>query len=114
MGCLSRASWTRDWKLLVESHSGSFNFDPKNAPINPLTGSPINSWYRRGETWTGIFGDIATTVDECRAECVGAYFMSDMELLAMFGYTDDTEITGRDCELPFFQDVSSLTVYSGI
>lgn len=85
-------------KLLIENQSGGFNFNAKNPPTNPLTGNPIDSWYRYGQTWTGIFGDIATTVDECRAECVGAYLLSDMELLAMFGYTDETEIMGRDCE----------------
>jgi len=90
-------------KLLVESHSSEFNFDSKNAPINPLTGNPVDSWYKQGQTWTGLFGDIATTVDECRAECVGAYLLSDMELLAMFGYTDDTEVTGRDCESPYLE-----------
>lgn len=85
-------------KLLTENHSGVYNFDTKNPPINPLTGKCIDSWYKQGQTWTGLFGDIATTVDECRAECVGAYLLSDMELLAMFGYTDKTEITGKDCK----------------
>ena len=85
-------------KLLVEKQSGGFNFDAKNPPVSPVTGNPIDSWYKPGQTWTGLFGDIATTVDECRAECVGAYLLSDMELLAMFGYTNETEITGRDCE----------------
>ncbi|KAE9364218.1 dipeptidyl peptidase III [Stipitochalara longipes BDJ] len=92
-------------KLLVENHSSGFNFDSKNAPINPLTGNPINSWYKHGQTWTGLFGDIATTVDECRAECVGAYLLSDMELLAMFGYNDDTEITGRDLEYNMYMQL---------
>jgi len=101
-------------KLLVENQSGGFNFDSKNPPINPLTGKPINSWYKHGQTWTGLFGDIATTVDECRAECVGAYLLSDMELLAMFGYTDETEITGRDCESTFFLKFLLLTYLSGV
>jgi dipeptidyl-peptidase III len=85
-------------KLLMEDESGNFNFDKNEPPINPLTGKPIESWYRPGQTWTGLFGDIATTVDECRAEIVGAYLMSDLELLEMFGYTSDSEITGKDCE----------------
>ena len=101
-------------KLLVENPSGGFNFDPRNPPINPLTGKPINSWYKHGQTWTGIFGEIATTVDECHAECVGAYLLSDMELLAMFGYTDETEITGRDRESSCFKKVLALTCCSGI
>lgn len=83
-------------KLLAEDRSGCFNFDAQNPPTNPLTGNPIDSWYRPGQTWTGLFGDIATSVDECRAECVGAYLMSDMELLALFGFSEMTEIQGSD------------------
>jgi len=37
-------------KLPVESQSGQFNFDSKNSPINPLTGKPIDSWYKHGQT----------------------------------------------------------------
>lgn len=84
-------------KLLAEDGPGSFNFDFQNPPINPLTGKPIDSWYRPGQTWTGLFGDIATSVDECRAECVGAYLMSEMDLLALFGFSETTEIQGSDC-----------------
>ncbi|KAK5015820.1 hypothetical protein LTR39_002412, partial [Cryomyces antarcticus] len=83
-------------KLLMENSNGSFNFDIQNPPINPLTNRPISSWYRPGQTWTGLFKDIATSVDECRAECVGAYLMSDEELLGIFGYTDETKITCKD------------------
>lgn len=86
-------------KLLAEDGDGSFNFDAQNPPINLLTGKPIDSWYRPGQTWTGLFGDIATSVDECRAECVGAYLMSEMELLALFGFSETTEIKGSDCAL---------------
>ncbi|PON27672.1 dipeptidyl-peptidase 3 [Trichoderma gamsii] len=49
-----------------------------------------------GQTWTGQFGDLATTVDECRAEFVGAYLMDDSELLALFGFTDSSEICAED------------------
>ena len=85
-------------KLLTENPSGVFNFDGCHPPLNPLTGKPISCWYRPSQTWTGLFGDIATSVDECRAECVGAYLMSDMELLSMFDYTSESDITGRDCK----------------
>ena len=82
--------------MLTQGGPESFNFDPKNPLVNLLTGEAIRSWYRPGQTRTGLFGDIATTVDECRAELVGAYFMSDTELLEMFGFTDDSEITADD------------------
>lgn len=79
-------------RMLTQDGPESFNFDPKHPPINPLNGEAIRSWYRPGQTWTGLFGDIATTVDECRAELVGAYLMSDKELLEMFGFTNDSDI----------------------
>lgn len=50
----------------------------------------------------GGFQDIATSVDECRAECVGAYLMSEEDLLALCGYTDDGPVkpADRTCNLP--------------
>ena len=85
-------------KFLEKDRLGNFNFDATAPPLSPVTNKPIDSWYGPDETWTGIFGAIATSVDECRAECIGAYFMSDMELLALFGYTEHSPITGQDRE----------------
>ena len=82
-------------KMMAEE-DGKFNFDKSNPPVNPLNKQSITSWYRPGQTWTGVFGDLATTVDECRAELVGAYLMDDLELLALFGYTSETDITAHD------------------
>ena len=82
-------------KMMAEE-DGKFNFDTNNPPVNPLDKKSITSWYRSGQTWTGVFGDLATTVDECRAELVGAYLMDDLELLALFGYTSESEITAQD------------------
>lgn len=59
-----------------------------------------------------MFGELATTVDECRAELVGAYLMDDAELLAMFGFTADSEITAQDRKtercLNFLEEQGSL------
>jgi dipeptidyl-peptidase-3 len=85
-------------RLMVETIDGKFNFDTTNPPVNPITGEPINCWYRPGQTWTGQFGDLATTVDECRAELVGAYLMDDPELLEIFGFTEISDIRAEDCE----------------
>ncbi|KAL7973267.1 peptidase [Trichoderma sp. SZMC 28014] len=84
-------------QMMVEIADGLFNFDAKNPPINPLDRKPISTWYKPGQTWTGQFGDLATTVDECRAELVGAYLMDDPELLALFGFTESSEISAEDC-----------------
>ena len=90
-------------KMMCQLPDGTFNFDHTQPPINPLNNEPIASWYRSGQTWTGQFEDLATTIDECRAELVGAYLMDDKDLLALFGFTDSTEITADDCELDLLE-----------
>ncbi|KAL9113509.1 MAG: hypothetical protein Q9187_007602 [Circinaria calcarea] len=76
-------------KLLTQYGPDSFNFDITNPPLSPLTGKPIKSWYKPGQSWTGVFGDLATSIDECRAECVGAYLMDNEELLELCGFDRD-------------------------
>ena len=85
-------------KMMRQDSETLYNFDVHDPPINPLTGKPIDQWYKHGQTWTGQFGDLDTTVDECRAELVGAYLMNDLDLLDLFGYTDASEITSHDSE----------------
>ena len=85
-------------KLLAESEPGKFNFDINQPPINPLTQERVNTWYKAGQTWASVFGDIATTVDECRAECVGAILIGNKDLMAMCGFTEETEVRASDRE----------------
>lgn len=81
-------------RMLVEESDSEFNFDINNPPLDPLTSKAITSWYKPGQAWTGQFGDLATMVDECRAELVGAYLMDDKELL---GLDENSEPTAEDC-----------------
>jgi dipeptidyl-peptidase-3 len=90
-------------KLLTETGPAEYNFDINNPPMNPLTGKPITTWYRLGETWNSMFGDIAASLDECRAESVGSYLMTDKGLLAIFGFTDNSVITADDRAYPDIQ-----------
>ncbi|KAL3464753.1 dipeptidyl peptidase III [Aspergillus heterothallicus] len=83
-------------KFLAEISKDNYNFDLTSPPLNPLTGLPVDSWYRVGQTWTGVFGDLATTVDECRAELVGAYLMDELEILAVFGYDEKSVVKPED------------------
>lgn len=38
-------------KLLQETKSGVYNFDNKNPPISPVSGKPVTTWYKEGQTW---------------------------------------------------------------
>ncbi|KAK6000667.1 hypothetical protein QM012_003392 [Aureobasidium pullulans] len=83
-------------KLLTRDRDGGANFDVNNPPINPLTGKPVTSWYRSGQTWTTVFENLATSVEECRASLVAAYLMDVPELMELFGYTDTGGVTAEE------------------
>ncbi|KAJ3589221.1 hypothetical protein NHX12_010068 [Muraenolepis orangiensis] len=78
-------------KLFVEDDKGEFNFD-KSALINPETGEKVTSWYRGNESWDSKFSTIASSYEECRAECVGLYLCLNKHALSIFGHE------GQDAE----------------
>ncbi|KAK0480521.1 peptidase family M49-domain-containing protein, partial [Armillaria luteobubalina] len=59
-------------KLFQESANGKLNFDPEKV-INPLTGKPIASWYKPGQTPDSVLGEVSSSMEECRAETVALY-----------------------------------------
>jgi dipeptidyl-peptidase-3 len=75
-------------KLLQETAPGEYNFDINYIPVSPLTGSPITSWYKPGQTWGSVFGTIAASYEECRAECVAMALSCEFPILALFGFGD--------------------------
>ncbi|KAG9783483.1 dipeptidyl-peptidase III, partial [Aureobasidium melanogenum] len=78
-------------KLLQETAPGDYNFDSKNPPVSPVTKKPITSWYKPGQTWSSVFGSIASSYEECRAECVAMTLSCDFDILKIFGFGDGTE-----------------------
>uniref|UniRef100_A0A8C5ACI8 Dipeptidyl peptidase 3 n=1 Tax=Gadus morhua TaxID=8049 RepID=A0A8C5ACI8_GADMO len=74
-------------KLFVQDDQGKFNFD-QNTLINPETGEKVTSWYRGNETWDSRFSTIASSYEECRAECVGLYLCLNKLALSIFGHED--------------------------
>jgi dipeptidyl-peptidase III len=78
-------------KLLQETSPGVYNFDVKNPPTSPVTGRPITTWYKPGQTWSSVFGSIASSYEECRAECVAMALACDFEILQIFGFGDGKE-----------------------
>ncbi|KAI0533760.1 dipeptidyl peptidase III [Xylaria digitata] len=83
-------------KLLAETSPSVFNFDSDKVPINTLTGSPVQSWYKPGQTWTSVFEKLAGTVEECRAMLISYYLAESKDMLRMYGYDDNTEITANE------------------
>ena len=84
-------------KLLCEDDQGVCNFSKSTPPMNPVTGRAVDSWYGPKQTWTTVFEDIATAVEECRADLVAAYLMDTPDLLSLFGYSATSEISAEEC-----------------
>jgi len=78
-------------KLFSEDEQGKFNFK-REETINPFTGKPITSWYKPGQTWNSVLGEVGSSFEECRAETVALYLVSNLEILSIFGYTSKQDI----------------------
>lgn len=72
-------------KLLMELSDGSFNYDHENPPLG-LNGKPITTYYKKGETWGSLFGSLAGAYEECRAEVIALYLITNKQLLEIFGF----------------------------
>jgi dipeptidyl-peptidase III len=76
-------------KLLTENEDGSLNFD--KSIIDPISGQPVASWYKPGDTYSSIFGGMASSYEECRAEAVSLYLCLEPALLEIFHLTTPQE-----------------------
>ncbi|GFO14314.1 dipeptidyl peptidase 3 [Plakobranchus ocellatus] len=75
-------------KLFMEDSEGKLNFDVDNV-THTETKEKVSSWYKPGETWDSKFSTVASTYEECRAECVGIYLCLLSDVLKIFGYEGD-------------------------
>ncbi|KAI9489456.1 dipeptidyl peptidase-like protein III [Zychaea mexicana] len=75
-------------KLFTEDADGKLNFD-KEMVENPLTpGKTVQTWYKPGQTFNSIFKAIASSYEECRAECIALTLSHHKDILDIFGYRD--------------------------
>ncbi|XP_076464886.1 dipeptidyl peptidase 3-like [Babylonia areolata] len=75
-------------KLFHQKADGSLDFDVSTI-TQTETGGKITSWYKPGETWDSKFSSLASTYEECRAECVGIYLCLLADVLKVFGFEGD-------------------------
>ncbi|PHH72793.1 hypothetical protein CDD82_5799 [Ophiocordyceps australis] len=73
-------------KLLQETSPGVFNFDKEKPPVSPITNKPITTWYKPGQTWGSVFGSLAASYEECRAELVAMHLSCEFPVLKIFGF----------------------------
>ncbi|CAO3581479.1 unnamed protein product [Absidia cylindrospora] len=78
-------------KVFNEDADGKLDFDPKTVN-HPFTNQPLTSWYKPGQTFNSVFGGIASSYEECRAECIALVLSPDDDILKIFGYE------GQDAE----------------
>lgn len=83
-------------KLLTETSPDVFNFNSDELPINTFTGKPVELWYKHRQTWTSVFEKLAGTVEECRAMLISYYLADSKDMLRMYGYDDNTDITADE------------------
>ncbi|KAH3674415.1 hypothetical protein WICMUC_003252 [Wickerhamomyces mucosus] len=74
-------------KLLSELDDGTFNYNNSSPPLG-LDNKPITTYYKKGETWGSKFGSLAGAYEECRAEVIALYLITNVELLKIFGFED--------------------------
>lgn len=77
-------------KLLVEREDGTLNFDAATT-IDPISGKPVATWYKAGETFSSVFGGLGSSYEECRAEAVALYLCIQPDLLKIFHVTTEEE-----------------------
>lgn len=70
-------------------HQGTADSDAlvESKMLHPITQEPITGpFYPRGSTWDSTFGKIASTYEECRAECSGIFLCLEQSVLEIFGH----------------------------
>ncbi|BGP40068.1 hypothetical protein JCM10449v2_004026 [Rhodotorula kratochvilovae] len=77
-------------RLFQEQADGSRNFDAEKT-VNPLTGKPITSWYKPGESYGSRIGPVSSSMEEMRAESVALYLATNKQILDIFGFASQAD-----------------------
>ena len=86
-------------KLLAETAPGQFNFDRAHPPISPLTGKPIESWFRFGQSPETVFEGPYSVYYTCRIVLVALCLGHHADITALLGFSDASgPATADECE----------------
>ncbi|CAM6106763.1 unnamed protein product [Calypogeia fissa] len=72
-------------KLFTEDREGTYNF-ARGKVRHPFFDEMVGTCYRPGESWNSVFGQISSSYEECRADCVGIYLSTLPQVLEVFGH----------------------------
>ena len=62
---------------------------------HPVTNEPITGpFYAAGSTWDSTFGKVASSYEECRAECCGIFLCLEAVVLEVFGHIAQPDAVG--------------------
>jgi len=98
-------------RVLVEG-----SFDPEKI-ISPITGKPVTSWYKPGQTYDSVFKARASPMEECRAESVSLVLCVEPDVLRCFGHNPDdlhdgcADVTYANYLLMCYSGFSALDTY---
>jgi dipeptidyl-peptidase-3 len=79
-------------RQITADQSGKLPLDISKV-TNPVTGQPVTTYYKFGETFNAKFGEMSNSYEECRAEAVGIYLTTFEEFLQIFGYDSSAQET---------------------
>jgi len=90
-------------ELLGHGSGRLFYKDTENAKTVAATEHPLKDlmpdsaaitgpFYAEGTTWDSTFGKMASSYEECRAECSGIYLSLEPTVLEVFGHTDAADV----------------------
>ncbi len=70
-------------------HGSGKLFNAKPEFKSPLDGEEITTFYEANQTWHSVFGEIASTYEECKADSVGLYLslFEDVQEILLPKYT---------------------------
>ncbi len=90
--CNSRISYIDDieQELFKKYHIPSFEIQVGlHELLGHGSGKLFDENYSNGKTYDSVFTDLASSMEECRAECVGMYLCYEKEILNIFGHNNE-------------------------